>query len=109
MAKKSTGRKRVAALWPGDFTAVHAIVALSLMLNVSLVAVLIALAQTNIFDNQIAARGAEILCSNEYLDQAKTVDSRVLLSYSCATDEAKPYFVDGYNKYRESLDLDSVR
>jgi hypothetical protein len=107
MAKKST-RKKVVELWPGKVTVSHAIIALSLMLNIALVAVLIALAQTNIFDDQIVDRGAEIICSEDYQQQAATADSRVQLQYTCAHGNARPYFLGGYNDYRESLGLKPV-
>jgi len=105
MAKKSSNRKRIIELWPGPFTATHVVVALSLMVNVALVAVLIALAQTNVFDTQIASRGAEILCSEEYRGNADTRDARALLDYSCDTDASHQYFLNGYNEYRKSIDL----
>lgn len=108
MAKKSTSRKGISELWPGPFTATHAIVALSLMLNVALVAVLIALAQTNIFDNQIASRGAEILCSKEYRENADSKDAKALLDYTCDTEKSHPYFLKGYNEYRQSINLKPV-
>lgn len=108
MAKKSPGRKSISELWPGPFTATHAMVALSLMLNVALVTVLIALAQTNIFDRQIASRGAEILCSEEYRGNATTQDARALLDYTCNTDKSHKYFLNGYNEYRKSVNLKPI-
>lgn len=108
MAKKSTSRKSVIELWPGPFTASHAIVALSLMLNVALVAVLIALAQTNVFDKQIASRGAEIICSEEYRTDAATRDSKAFLDYTCNTPQSREFFLSGYNAYRESVGLKPV-
>jgi hypothetical protein len=109
MAKKSTSRKGASELWPGHFTVAHAVVALSLMLNVALTVVLIALAQTDIFDRPIAARGAEILCSEKYRASASTADSRALLDFSCATDKAHHYFLNGYNEYRKSVNLVPIK
>jgi len=105
MAKKSTSRKSISELWPGPFTATHAIVALSLMLNVALVAMLIALAQTDVFDDQIASRGAEILCSEEYRGNADSQDDRALLDFTCDTNQSHKYFLGGYNEYRQSVNL----
>lgn len=112
MAKKkstATKRKSFVALWPGDFTAAHAVVALSLMLNVALVTVLIALAQTSVFDDVIVKRGVEVLCSDKYQKSIKDTDAKALLKYSCAESDAHTYFLTGYNDYRKSLKLEPVQ
>ena len=107
MAKKSS-RKSVIELWPGHFTATHAVIALSLMLNVALVAVLIAMAQTNVFDDQIVSRGTQILCSDEYKKSTGSADTKALLDFSCNSTGAHTYFLSGYNDYRKSINLPPV-
>lgn len=111
MAKKkasSSSRKRLLALWPGDFTLTHALVALSVMFNLAFFTLLMAVASSAIFDDVIAKRGAEIICSEDYQNDTADEDAKVLLKYGCADDGAKTYFLNGYNEYRKSLNLKPV-
>ena len=110
MATGTKGKSpRIVELWPGRFTPVHALIVLSVMLNLALLVLLILIAKTDVLDRQIAARGAEVLCSEQYRARASDVNVKALLNYTCATEKAKPFFVEGYNKYRVSEGLSPIK
>lgn len=109
--KKSKSAKRIklVPLWPGDFTATHALVALSVMLNIALVTVLIAMEKTNVLDDVVVKRGTEVLCSDEYQQDTLNADAKALIKFSCAESDARQYFLQGYNDYRKSINLEPVQ
>ena len=110
MAARGKGKSaRITELWPGPFTPTHALIALSLILNMALVVLLVVIAKTDVLDRQVAARGAEILCSESYRAKATDINAKALLNYTCATEKAHPFFVEGYNKYRVSQGLAPVK
>ena len=66
------------------------------------------------FDWMMVNKGFDVMCNsdsfskNAYNDVKNDIDRKqfiAIMNYSCAKDEANPYYVDGLNKYLESLGL----
>ena len=105
-AKKSS--RRVADMWPGRFTTAHALVALSVMFNIALLVVLILLARGDVFEDLYVNQGLSTYCSDTYRDK-QSRDNQALITYRCAGDNAHQFFLQGYNDYRKSLNLEPVK
>src|SRR4051812_22348382 len=105
-AKKTT--KLSANLWPGRFTIVHALVALSVMFNIALLALLILLARGDVFEDLFVSQGLGTYCSDNYRDK-QSADVKALISYRCADGNAHEFFLQGYNDYRKTLNLEPVK
>lgn len=105
-AKKSS--RRVTDMWPGRFTTVHALMALSVMFNLALLVVLILLARGDVFEDLYVNQGLSTYCSDTYRDKQST-DAQALINYRCAGDGAHDFFLQGYNDYRKTLNLEPVK
>jgi hypothetical protein len=107
-AKAKKASKRTVNLWPGRFTIVHALVALSVMFNLALLVVLVLLARGDVFEDLYINQGLSSYCSDSYRDK-QSADGKALVTYRCAGDDAHKYFVQGYNDYRKTLNLEPVK
>lgn len=105
--KAKKGSRRISDMWPGRFTTVHALMTLSVMFNIALLVVLILLARGDVFEDLYINQGLSSYCSDNYRNQ-QSQDDQALITYRCAGDNAHQFFLQGYNDYRRSINLQPV-
>ena len=107
--KRNAGRA-VSGFLSGKFSVNKALVVLSVVFNVALLGLLIAFATTDVFDSELVKRGGEVACSTSHHRKVAAKDSSVAtnLEFSCVSENAKMYYLEGLNNYRESKGLQPV-
>jgi hypothetical protein len=99
----AVAKKQVKKTSKWDVSWKHFFIALSVAANIGFVVVVTTMMTSHVLDGMFMREGLNRYCASQNTDKFSDASEKVkaLREYTCATDEAKKYFNDGFDRYLE--------